>query len=180
MKSIMKSLLIFALTVCSTGLFAQNDAISKYFNQYVDDPRFTVVYISPKMFDMFAKMDIAELAADGDKEAQIAMEVVKDLKGLRILTTEEEPEKFYKEALAKLKSNSMESIMKVRSDGENVEFFVKDDGGSIIHELLLLVGGDEFVMLSFVGNIDLKKIGKLAKMMDVKGAEHLEELEKKQ
>lgn len=178
MKSIMQSILVFAISLISISAFAQEDAISKYFNQYVDDARFTVVYISPKMFDMFAKMDIQELAGQGDKEAQIAMEVVKDLTGLRILTTEENPQQFYKEALAKLKNQKMESIMKIRADGENVEFFVTDDGGDNIKELLLLVGGDEFVMLSFTGNINLKKIGKLAKMMDVKGAEHLDELEK--
>jgi hypothetical protein len=178
MKSIMQSILVFALSLVAVSGFAQDDAISKYFNQYVDDDRFTVVYISPKMFDMFAKMDIQELAGEGDKEAKVALEVVKDLTGLRILTTEENPQKFYEEALAKLKSNKMESIMKVRSEGENVEFFVTDDGGDNIKELLLLVGGDEFVMLSFTGNINLKKIGKLANMMDVKGAEHLDELEK--
>ncbi|RMD75878.1 MAG: DUF4252 domain-containing protein, partial [Bacteroidetes bacterium] len=36
---------------------------------------------------------------------------------------------------------------------------------------------DEFVMLSFVGNIDLKKIGELSKVLNVEGAEHLEKLE---
>ena len=178
MKSIMQSFLVFAFTLITVSAFSQDDAISKYFNQYVDDDRFTVVYISPKMFDMFAKMDIKELAGEGDQEAKVAMEVVKDLTGLRILTTEETPDKFYNEAISKLKSLKMESIMKVRSDGENVEFFVKDDGGDNIKELLLLVGGDEFVMLSFTGNINLKKIGKLANRMDVKGAEHLDELEK--
>ena len=48
----------------------------------------------------------------------------------------------------------------------------------MINELLLLVGGkDEFVMVSFIGNIDLNKISKLAKVLDVEGAEHLDKLE---
>lgn len=180
MNSILK--FVFAITVICFAIpvAAQNDAISKYFNQYVNDENFTVVYISPKMFDMFAKLDIAELADEGDPEAKVALEVIKDLKGLRILTTEKTPAVYYKEAMSKLNTSGMESLMTVRSkEGENVNFYVKDDGGNIIHELLLLVGGDEFVMLSFEGNIDLKKIGKLAKMMDVKGASHLEELDKK-
>ncbi|HMR44587.1 MAG TPA: DUF4252 domain-containing protein, partial [Saprospiraceae bacterium] len=181
MKAISKIVVIFLFVFAAVAAKAQNDAISKYFNQYVNDNRFTVVYISPKMFDMFTKLDIAELAGEGDKDAQIALEVAKDLRGLRILTTKETPDKFYKEATQKIGTTGYESLMTVRSkEGENVQFFVKDNGGEIVHELLLFVGGGEFVMLSIEGNISLKKIGKLAKMMDVKGAKHLEELDKKQ
>jgi hypothetical protein len=180
MSTIFKTAVTTLLIFGSLSLYAQSDAISKYFSQYVNDDRFTVVYISPKMFDMFVKMDIAELASEGDPEARIVLDVIKDLKGLRILTTEVTPDKFYQEAKAKITPQSMETLMTVRTkEGENVNFYVRDNGGDIVHELLLLVGGKEFVMLSFEGNIDLKKIGKLAKAMDVKGAKHLEELEKK-
>jgi hypothetical protein len=68
--------------------------------------------------------------------------------------------------------------MTVRDEGTNVEFLVKDTG-DIINELLLLVGGDEFVMMSFVGNIDLDKISKLANSLDIDGAQHLDKLEDK-
>jgi len=41
----------------------------------------------------------------------------------------------------------------------------------------LLVGGtEEFVMVSFVGKIDLDKISRLAKKLDVDGVEHLDKL----
>ena len=58
-----------------------------------------------------------------------------------------------------------------------MRFLVKDDGPKV-KELLLLVGGaDSFVLMSFVGDIDLKQISKLSKSMDIEGLEHLEELE---
>lgn len=180
MKNYLKYFGAIAILLVANLASAQSDAISSYFAQYVEDERFTVVYISPKMFDMIAKLDLAELADNGDKEAKVALEMISDISGLRILTSEQTPNVFYKEAKSKLTNSSMESLMTVRTDdGENVNFYVKESGDTI-NELLLLVGGDEFVMLSIEGNIDLKKISKLAKALDVKGAEHLEELDNAQ
>lgn len=164
--------LVLALLIGIAGMsFGQSDAIEKYFNQYVDDDNFTVVYISPKMFEMVSKI------APDDMDPEVKS-VIKDLKGLRILTTEYNVEAFYKEAKSKINTNEYEVLMTVRDDGTNVEFLVKDSG-DIINELLLLVGGDEFVMMSFVGNIDLNKIAKLANTIDIDGMEHLENLEDK-
>ncbi|MBI1226795.1 MAG: DUF4252 domain-containing protein [Bacteroidetes bacterium] len=151
--------------ITSTAV-AQEDAISKYFSKYVDDERFTVVYISGKMFSMINKM---ELDLD-DEEAQAVMSVVKDLKGLRILTTDTDGAKFYKEALATINTKGYETLLEVREGkDQNVKFLVKDsNGGSTLNELLLLVGGDDedFVLLSFIGNIDLSQVGKLSKAFD--------------
>jgi hypothetical protein len=170
------SLLFIILTGFLSPLNAQTDAITKYFDKYVNDERFTVVYISPKMFEILGKLDLEELK---DEEAQIIMEVVKDLKGLRVLTTEQDPLKFYEEAKAKIKTSEYEILLTVRDEGENVQFLIKDEG-NMIKELLLLVGGeDEFVMLSFMGDIDLAKISRLAKKLDVKGVEHLDQLDEK-
>ena len=44
----------------------------------------------------------------------------------------------------------------------------------------MIVGGNEnFALLSFIGNIDLKKIGKLAKALDIDNMQYLENLDKK-
>jgi len=153
---------------------AQTDAIDKYFEKYVDDERFTVVYISGKMFQMISKIAPDEL--EDDPEAQAALEVAKDIKGLKILTSEEVGPELYKEAIGLIDTKEYETLMTVRDGGENVRFLVKDTG-DVINELLLLVGGEEnFVLLSFVGNIDLNKISKLANQIDVQGAEHLEKI----
>jgi vacuolar-type H+-ATPase subunit F/Vma7 len=160
---------LFLTAGITNSAIAQEDAISKYFSKYVDDERFTVVYISGKMFSMINKM---ELDLD-DEEAQAVMSVVKDLKGLRILTTETDGAKFYKEALATINTKGYETLLEVREGKEtNVKFLVKDsDSGSMLNELLLLVGGEdeEFVLLSFIGNIDLSQVGKLSKAFDDKG-----------
>lgn len=157
---------IFVLVVFNRSQ-AQDNAIDKYFQQYVEDERFTVVYVSSKLFRMFGKLDLEGLDFE-DKEAEALMDIAKDLKGLRILVTEETPEKFYKEAKEKIDTREYEVLMTVRDkDGDNVDFLVKDENEEIINELLLMVGGeDEFVLISFVGRIDLNKVARLAKEIE--------------
>lgn len=144
-------------------------AIDKYFSSYVEDKRFDVVYISPKLFQMIGKIDSKILDMEDDAEAKAVLEMAKDLQGLRILTTDETPEVFYKEAKAKINTKEYEVLLTVRDkDGDNVEFLIKESN-NVIQELLLLSGGkDEFVLLSFMGNLDLNKITRLAKEIEKK------------
>lgn len=174
---------IIALLLCgsiASSASAQSDAISKHFKKYVDDDRFTVVYVSQRMFSMFADMNIKDMAEEGEAEAKAALAMLEELRGLRILTTETTPNLFYDNAVSIINESEYELLMQVRGEGgENVQFHVRDNKSGGIEELLLLVGGDEFVLLSIEGNIDLKKIGKLAATMNIKGTEHLKELEKR-
>ena len=104
-------------------------------------------------------------------------DLLSKLDGIRILTTEETPLVYYKEVLSTLQLNEYELLMQVRDQDENIRFLVKDDG-PVVSELLLLVGGkNEFVLMSFAGEIDIKEISKLGKTLNIEGAEHLEELE---
>lgn len=153
---------------------AQQDAITRLFGRYIDDSRFTAVYISPKVFDMISTMNKEQQ----EKDKELA-KVLSDLKGIRILTTEVTPKTFYQEALKSLESNKFDLLMQVRDKAENVRFFVRDNG-PVVDELILVVGGDSsFTVMSFTGKIDLKKISKLSESINVEGAEHLDKLEKK-
>lgn len=142
------------------------NAIDKYFKQYVEDERFTVVYISSKLFEIIGKLDVEGVDFD-DKEAELILDLAKDTKGLRILVTEEDTQALFAEAKSKINTSEYEVLMTVRNhDDSDVEFLVKDENDTI-KELLLLVGGDEeFVLLSFVGNLDLNKISNLAKEIE--------------
>ncbi len=170
----MKYILILMLGILTWNVQAQADAIDKYFQQYLEDDDFTVVYVSPKMFQLISKLDLNEV--DNDPEAKLVMETIKDIKGLRVLSTDVNAMDRYKEAMNKINTNEYEVLVTVRDKGENVRIWIKEEA-SVISELLLIVGAlDEFVMLSFVGNIDLDKISKLANNIDIKGAEHLEKV----
>lgn len=170
----MKSICFSFLAVLFTSLssFAQEDAITKYFNKFMDDEKFSVVYISPKMFSMVSKIEIEDM----EPELQ---EVIKSMKGLRILHTEQNALQHYNDALKTINTSEYELLLTARGEGENVRFMVKDNG-NIVEELLMIVGGNEkFALLSFIGNIDLKKIGKLAKALDIDNMQYLENLDKK-
>ena len=171
MKKLML-IMLFCTSLTPLSIWAQTDAITQYFDKYMDDENFTVVYITPKMFQMISKLDLK------DPDAKEIKEVLQDLKGLRILQTEKNAMQYYKEVIAKFKPTEYELLMTVRDKGENVRFWTKESGG-VISELLMLVGGvKEFVMISFIGNISLDKISKLANKMNVDGMEHLKDLKK--
>ncbi len=170
----MKTLLT---TIIAIGLFlaqaqAQQSAIEKFYQKYENNKAFTVVYVSQHMFSLFSDLE-AE-----DKEDQMVLELLEDLKGLHILVTEENPERYYQEAINLVKDPAYEVLMKVREEDTQLQIFVKKNG-KIIDELLLLVqeDDDEFVLLSIVGTIDLKKIALLADSMDIEGLEYLERVE---
>ena len=170
----MKSIFLSFFVIVSTTLasFGQEDAITKYFNKYIDDTRFSAVYISPKMFTMVSKIEIENM----EPEVQ---EVIRSLKGLRVLHTEQNAMQYYQEALKAINTNEYELLLTARDNGENVRFMVKSNG-DIVQELLMIVGGEKnFAMLSFLGNIDLKKIGKLAKALNIDNLQYLNKLEEK-
>jgi hypothetical protein len=175
----MKKLLILLplLLLAAQGATAQNDALSRFFDKYMEDERFTVVYISPKLFQMVSKIEA------NDPEWNAVRDVVADLRSLRILTAEDsltDGVALYQEAMSRIPAKEFEELLTVRDGKENVRIMIKE-ANNIIDELLLLVGSpDEFVMLNFTGKIDLDKISKLGKALDVEGAEHLEKVKSKQ
>ena len=166
---------VLLVTFTATS-FGQADAISNFFDQYLEDERFTVIYISGKMFSMISKLDSEDEDFDDFKE------VTEKLKGLRILTTDEDAYAFYREAKSKINiQKDYELLMTVRTKkGNRVEFVVKEKDNKI-DELLLISGGknQDFVLMSFVGDIDLDKISKLSDAIEIDGIENLEELKKK-
>ncbi|MEP7267021.1 MAG: DUF4252 domain-containing protein [Saprospiraceae bacterium] len=170
----MKKVLIFLAFIIAVKASAQDDALNKFFKTYMDDQRFSTVYISPKMFQLVSKIKINDMDAD-------LQETLKNLTALHILSTHDSPRSFYKEALGKINTKEYDELMKVRDDGEDVIFLTKAIAGKpdSIGELLMLVGGDdEFTAVSFVGNIDLNTIGKLGKTLKIDGADHLEKIKK--
>ncbi len=166
MKYLTALLLLLMVAPVSAQKGLQLDAISNYFSEYVDDERFSAVYVSGKMFELFkdANLDLEEM-----DEAEVAaiLDMVKDIQGIRVLHTDITPDKFYREAKDRISTDAYELLFKVRTqDGQNVEAFIQDEN-AVVNELFLLVGADDtFAMLSFVGKIDLTKLGELQRALE--------------
>lgn len=171
----MKKVTVILFLLCSAfTLKAQNDAIERFFNKYIDDPNFSYAIITGKMFSLFTHM---EGTTDED---QALLDAIASVKGLKVLAAEktEKGNALYDEAFKMIPTNEYEELMTVRDEDGKMKFFVKEDKG-IISELLMIRGGThDFMIMSLVGNIDLKQISKLARFVDVRGFEHFENVDK--
>lgn len=168
MKPYLKHFLFFiALFLSIATLKSQaTNAIDRYFQNYLEDERFSVVYISPKVFQLLDRIDLGDLETS-DEEARLVKDMASDLRGLRILSTSENPQQFYAEAKQKIDTKQYELLMTVRKGkSSNVEFLIHEGKDGVITELLMLAGGEEsFTLLSFVGKINLNTVSKLADEM---------------
>lgn len=171
----MKKILVIAvIMIGGNSVFAQ-DAISKFFTKYQDDESFTQVTVSSKMFNLFTNMEVES------KDDQEVLNAISKLKGLRILAKENtsDARKLYKEAFALLPVKEFEELMSVRDKDKDMKFYIKETSGKI-SELVMIVGGaDDFMVMTLVGEIDLKQVSKIGKKMDVKGLENLQKIDDK-
>lgn len=170
----MKNLIIIFTTVCvSITANAQNDVVTKLFNDYYDDENFTKISVSSKMFELFTEIE------PGDEDEQEILEAVSKLKGLKVIAADSigNSQKLYANAVKKISGNGYEELMEVKDAREDMKFMIKEKDG-IIDELVMVVGGNKsFFIMSLYGEIDLKKISKLSKSMNIKGMEYLKQLD---
>lgn len=171
----MKKLTVIAIAmIWSVSAMAQDNAISKYFSKYIADTSFTKVTVTSKMFSLFT-----EIEGEDEAEKEILAALSK-LKGIKVLINEDpkDPKMLYGNAVSAVsKDKSYEELMSVEDGQENVKFMVRDEG-PIINELLMIVGGnEEFLIMSLFGEIDLKQIAKLSRIMKMRGIDHLKVLD---
>lgn len=165
-------LLVAPLLLLGAGAFAQEDAIGQFFGKYVDDPRFTVISVSPRMFRLLSKANWDTIPGD-------LKQTVTRLHSLRVLSTGTTPEHFFKEALTLIDHKQYEDLVTVRSNKDNVRFMVKENGDKISELLMIAADEDGFTLMSFVGDIDLDKLSRLSTDMGIKGMENLKDIKHK-
>lgn len=165
----MKKLIFILAVILPMAVFAQKSPVDKLFEKYANQKGFTTVNISGKLLSFASQVD--DLNDDGNWGE--ASNIMAELKGVRILTVEnEELNKkidFYAE-LEKdgfFKNHDYEVLMEVTEDDEVVRFLAKDAGNGKISDLLLIVGGDDNALISIRGMIDPENIGKITKSLDI-------------
>jgi hypothetical protein len=161
-------ILILLCLGLTTKSFAQDDAIQTFFGKYMEDDRFSRVYISPKMMQMaggFLKNN-----ADGDKEAQELGALISKVKGIRILSSDEvDGMTLYKEAMSTLNRNRYEELMDVQEKGTSLKFMVREEGG-LVRELMMITGESKsFTLLSMLGAFTYEDLNMLADKTNIPG-----------
>src|SRR5580704_10187506 len=163
MRTIVYKTMLTALALCvGTGVFAQDDAIGKFFGKYVDDDRFTLVTISPRMFHLMAKVD-------WDTVSQDVKQTLQNIQSFRLLTTETTPRVFYKEALSLFDKSQYEELLTVRDKNEDTRFMVREAGGVIKELVMVSVDDTSCTVLNFVGIIDLDALSKFSGDLSIHG-----------
>lgn len=165
---------VFSLIVAvlfSSLSYGQDNIIDRFFSKYENNADFTVVNVSPKMFTMLYK-------ATSEMEDKEISSLMQGIKGLKMISTEKDGAKYYAEALTKIPTKEYETLVTVKDKGQNIKFLTKGTG-DVVNELLLLIGGDkQFMLMSFIGNLDINKIAKLANKINISGSEHLDKIKK--
>jgi Zn-finger domain-containing protein len=161
-QEIMKRVILFAVALALPALMiAQNSAVDNLFNKYKGQEGVTTVQISPELFQIINAMDIDEL-----DNSEIPFDKVASVK---ILTIEDEEKNqgvnFYDEIKGQLKTDDFAEIMTVDDGGETVRMWMKADK-AVVSEFLLIVGGDDNVLIYITGNFNMKDLEELAGSFD--------------
>ena len=154
----MKRVALFLLALAIPALMmAQNDAIDKLINKYKGQEGVTVVNIGPELFQMVKGMEIEDL-----KDQDIPLDKVSSV---RILTIEDNEAlanvNFYNELKKDFDVSNLQEVMTVDDGGEVVRMWMRNDGGNV-QEFLLIVGGDDNVLIHITGDFNMNDLQGLA------------------
>ena len=155
-----KFIVTIVLALVPTLFFGQNA-----FDKFEGREDITSISVNKKTFEM-----LGDIKSDGkekkDKDISKYLEMADKIDNLKVLTTSSI------KATAELKntfesyrkSANLEQLMKVNDEGKNIQIYVKNGKkSSDVKEFLIFVEGgdkigDETVLVSLVGDIDLNKI----------------------
>ena len=161
------------------------------FEKYEYDDSVSYFSISPKMFEMLAKLSIET----NDPEADQFLSLVQKIKSFKVITTESSDisSEIQRWVDKHIKSVKMEELMRVRDQDAYVNFYVKSGkNNDLVEELLMFVTeintkeinlGDrkpETVLLYLSGDINLTQISKLVNQMNLPGGQQLGKLNEKE
>jgi len=158
MKRVIFLLAVIALPAM---MIAQNSAIDNLFNKYKGKDGVTTVMIGPELFQVMNAMDIEDV-----EDSDIPFDKVSSVK---ILTIEDEEGyegvNFYDEIKGDLKTDDFAEVMTVDDGGEVVRMWMKAENEKVL-EFLLIVGGDDNVLIYITGNFNMNDLEELAESFD--------------
>jgi len=189
-KQMKRTLTLLALTLLLTSTSMAQDIFSKY----SDNGKVSYVSIKPKMFQLLAKMDINT----DDPEAQQYLDMVNSITSFKTLATQDKAIALDLAKWVKGQSVKLEELMKVKDNGVQMTFYVKQGKDeNHVSELIMFVDGltditksanvningqnrsIDTVVVSLTGDIDLNQISKLTSKMNLPGGSALENKYKK-
>lgn len=156
-----RTVLLCVVLALPAFVMAQNSAVDELFNKYKGKEGVTTVQISPELFQVINSMDVEEL-----DQSEIPFDKVSSVKILTIEDEDAYPDvNFYDEISSQLDVESYAEVMTVDDGGETVRMWMKAGQGNI-SEFLLIVGGDDNVLIYITGNFNMNDLEGLAESFD--------------
>ncbi|MFD0931022.1 DUF4252 domain-containing protein [Psychroflexus salinarum] len=174
----MKRIKLLGLTVAIA--FLSTTVVAQDFSKYDNVREINSIVVNKSMFKLMSKLDLDSQ----DEDVKAYLELVENLDDIKVYTTESlEYGKQLQSDFDALKSkNNLEELMRVKSDGKNVNFYIKPGkSDDYVNQLLMFINSYEAsdtqsVLMLINGNIDLKNISKLTSQMNIPGGKSLENL----
>ncbi|WP_299390485.1 DUF4252 domain-containing protein [uncultured Gelidibacter sp.] len=185
-----KALLLLAIMIAPMVSFGQS-----FFSKYESMKGVTSGVISQKMFKMIATIDV-DL---DDPEAQGFLDMVKKIESVKVLSTGDKTisSNLAADAEKYIGSSKLDELMRFKDGNQTVKFYVKEGRDeNHVKELLMYINGlkeltkeanieingekrdIETIVVSIIGDIDLREISKITSKMNVPGGQHLEKASK--
>ena len=173
----MKKLLIIILLILPVLAFSQKSQINVFFDKYSGQEGYTSVYITKYLFQMFAKIS-------NDKEDKEFKDITSKLTSIKILTVDSalnatKKVDFSNELKKILPQSDYKDLLIVKDGKKTISFVIKEKNDKISELVMTISGPDSPVLIFLEGEIDLANMSKLSKTMNIKGFEHLNDIDEK-
>jgi len=153
-----KIALLIPLLVLPILLIAQKSPIDKLFKKYYGKEGFTTVLVNEEMFEIIAKMEKSE----GEIEGALGK-----IERVRIIAQEDENQQIegvnFMEELKGVEFEEYKELVMVRESDQEVLVLAKEANGKLA-ELLVLVGGEENVLVSVEGKFTMDDLEALSEL----------------
>ncbi len=170
----MRKLFITTALLLMPALFFAQDA----FDKFEKDVNVTSVIVGKKTFTMLANTKFNA----SDENTKQGVEMIKQITGLRIFTTQEAATaaELKSAATQYAKSVGLEDLMQLKESGSQIRIMVKDGATeSQLTEILVLVTGSkqkqETMLISVTGNFNLDQISEMLESKTVTGDKKADE-----
>ena len=160
-----KIILLISLTVTSMVTNAQS-----FFDSLEDMDGVDMVVVNKDMFELLSKFGPDKMK---DNEAMQIFTMIKDLKNLKVFSTDDAiiADKMETMANSAIKKHNLTELMRIKEDDSRVKIYVKSTKNKeYVSEVLMFIKGidkqtkgiSKSMIVSLTGNIDINKLSALA------------------
>lgn len=166
-KKMKHLIILISLFIAPTIVFSQSKAIKQFYNKYRNLESVTDIKLNGWVLKL----------ASTFTEEEDAEKILKKITQLRVLVMEEGnlvSKEEYKSLVKSVKKDDFAELFKVKEEGQNIEFMIREDKDTITDVLILVNGIDQFVLLSLEGKLKFSDLNDLN--IEVDGGEHFQKI----